>query len=920
MRTRTILLSAVAAVILIPVAGVAIVAATIDPNDYRDRIAAELKAATGREVALAGPMKLGLSLNPGLIVNDVTIGNIQGGSRPEMAKIESLEVQVALMPLLMSRKVEIRKLIMIGPDILVEQLADGRKNWQFDKPGVAQAAAAGASAPAKQATMSLPVFDAVRIEKGKIAYRDVKGGRKHDLTIESLETKLTGPNDPLPIEVKGQIDGTPLNLTGELKALSPLMANEGYVPVLLKGEAAGIKIDIDARAGLGTVLGMGEGKIELSGQSLDMLASLTGMDLPKLPPFKMAGTIKTTPDTAEFDKVTASIGSAELAISGKLSKSGSGNSIAITAKVPEPQQLAKAFGKDIPLDQPLALTATVTGTLDKPESKDLSLTYGPASVRGPVALDLTGKDPKITTDIVATVPDGKVLTGPLGLKKDITGPVTLVAKVSGPLSALALRGIEVKLLDASLTAQGTAVVMGGAEPRFDGDVTFNAPTPAALAALGGIDLPLKQPASFSGKVAASPASVAVTNMNFKAGATEIKGSASAALGGARPKIIANLNAPMVDLDGLLPAKAADGKGEAAPATPKTRAFDDQPLPLDALGSVDADVTLAAAKIKSGDLLLSDVGLTTKLANRNLTVAPLGFTVADGKVTGQVGFNGQDGQTRFQLTGKGIDTKKLLVALGQNPVIETGVDLTIDLTGKGLTAHDLVASLDGNTHIVTTRVGILNHRFIEPLSGDLAKLMIPTHAGSDQLQCFVSDTGWKDGVGSIKTLGMDSKILSVAGKGKVDLGKETLDMRFDPRKREQSLTSLAPPVDVEGTLMQPRFKPDMGALAENVLKGGAGDAIGAALGDKGGALGGALGGILGSKAGPSKSAPVKVASACAGQETAAAAPAAETPKAETPKAETPAGAAKAAPETTTTPAPATKERQSPLKGLFKLPAQ
>jgi|GEM_PF-4524477 len=914
MRTRTILLSAVAAVILIPVAGVAIIAATIDPNDYRDRIAAELKAATGREVTLAGPMKLGISLNPGLIVNDVTIGNIQGGSRPEMAKIESLEVQVSLMPLIMSRKIEVRKLIMVGPDIVVESLADGRKNWVFEKPGAAQAAAAGASEPAKQAKMSLPVFDAVRIERGKIAYRDAKAGQKHDLVIDTLETKLTGPNDPLPIEVKGQIDGTPLDLTGELKALSPLMANEGYVPVVLKGEAAGIKIDIDARAGLGTVLGMGEGKINLSGQSLDMLAALTGMDLPKLPPFKMAGTIKTTPDTAEFDKVTASIGSAEFAVTGKLAKSGSSNSIAITAKVPQPQELAKAFGKDVPLDQPLALTATVTGTLDKPESKDLSLTYGPASVRGPVALDLTGKDPKITTDIVATVPDGKVLTGPLGLKKDIAGPVTLVAKVSGPLSALALRGIEVKLLDASLTAQGTAVVMGGAEPRFDGDVSFNAPTPAALAALGGIDLPLKQPMSFTGKVAASPASVAVSNMNFKAGSTDIKGSASAALGGARPKIVANLTSPLIDLDSLLPP-AAEGKGgtPAAPAQAKTKAFDDTPLPLDGLKAVDADVTLSVAKIKSGELILSDVSLATKLANSSLSVTPLDFTVADGKVKGLVAFNGNDGQTRFQLTGKGVDTKKLLVALGQNPIIETGVDMTIDLTGKGLTAHDLVASLDGNTHIVTTRVGILNHRFIEPLSGDLAKLLIPTHSGSDQLQCFVSDTAWKDGVGSIKTLGMDSKILSVAGKGQVDLGKEVLDLRFDPRKREQSLTSLAPPVDVDGTLMQPRFKPDMGALAENVLKGGAGDALGAALGDKGGALGGALGGILGSKAGPSKSAPVKVASACAVQETAAA-PAAEEPKTETaPKAATPAKPEATQPAQTTKP-------QSPLKGLFKLPTQ
>ena len=59
-----------------------------------------MKQATGRDLTLKGRIRLGLSLQPTLTVEDVAFANPPGFSRPQMATLERLDLKLALIPLL----------------------------------------------------------------------------------------------------------------------------------------------------------------------------------------------------------------------------------------------------------------------------------------------------------------------------------------------------------------------------------------------------------------------------------------------------------------------------------------------------------------------------------------------------------------------------------------------------------------------------------------------------------------------------------------------------------------------------------------------------------------------------------------------------------------------------------------------------
>jgi uncharacterized protein involved in outer membrane biogenesis len=102
-----------------------------------------VKQQTGRELTLQGPIRLGFSLQPTLTVQGAAFANPPGFSRPQMATLERLDLKLALLPLI-SHRVEIDKLVLVKPDILLEIDAKGRPNWQFTPaPGAAPQSGSG---------------------------------------------------------------------------------------------------------------------------------------------------------------------------------------------------------------------------------------------------------------------------------------------------------------------------------------------------------------------------------------------------------------------------------------------------------------------------------------------------------------------------------------------------------------------------------------------------------------------------------------------------------------------------------------------------------------------------------------------------------------------------------------------------------
>ena len=89
-----ILLYGVVGFFVMAVGGVLVVPSLIDWNPFKRDLALEVKAATGREMEIAGNLDLALLPAPHLVADGVRIVNALGAVVVDMARIKSLRVDV----------------------------------------------------------------------------------------------------------------------------------------------------------------------------------------------------------------------------------------------------------------------------------------------------------------------------------------------------------------------------------------------------------------------------------------------------------------------------------------------------------------------------------------------------------------------------------------------------------------------------------------------------------------------------------------------------------------------------------------------------------------------------------------------------------------------------------------------------------
>ncbi|MGR9000161.1 MAG: AsmA family protein, partial [Gammaproteobacteria bacterium] len=100
-----IILSVIAAVVLLLVIAVCTVSLFIDPNNYKPEIAAAVKDRTGRDLILEGELKLSIFPWLGISTGKMTLGNADGFQDQPFATLEESNIKFKLLPLL-TKKVE----------------------------------------------------------------------------------------------------------------------------------------------------------------------------------------------------------------------------------------------------------------------------------------------------------------------------------------------------------------------------------------------------------------------------------------------------------------------------------------------------------------------------------------------------------------------------------------------------------------------------------------------------------------------------------------------------------------------------------------------------------------------------------------------------------------------------------------------
>ncbi|HEY4136389.1 MAG TPA: AsmA family protein [Alphaproteobacteria bacterium] len=462
MRLRRILTLATVAVAAI-VAGAAVFVARMDLNQYKPLIAEKAQAATGRKLQISGDIHLVASLVPSLAVDGIRFENAKFGTRPEMVKAKRLEAQVALLPLLRGR-VEIRRLSLVAPDILLETDDKGHGNWQF---AATQTSAAPTAAPAAAATpLDLPYLAELVIEDGLITYRDGVTGRSRKLEVGHLAARSTGRDDPLSIAFDGAYEGMPVTVDGKLGALSGLDGARPF-PVDLSVSAAGADVALS-----GTVLhplapSAADLALNISGKDLSGWASFAKAALPARP-YSLAAKLAFRNRRFDLADLQAKLGVSDLTGTASLDLNGARPRIAATLSaqhfdmadvIPEPEadgRPVKPRGNDRlfsadPLD--LSALRQVDGNV---ALNAASLMVGGFDLRD-MAVVLSLDDGRLLAQpFAARLADG-MLTGQSDLRVPANGPANLALNLQAEKLDLKALGGAFNAGDI-LTGQGDLLV------------------------------------------------------------------------------------------------------------------------------------------------------------------------------------------------------------------------------------------------------------------------------------------------------------------------------------------------------------------------------------------------------------------------------------------------------------------------------
>jgi hypothetical protein len=93
------ILIGIGVLLVLLVAAVLVGPSFYDWNRHKGEIAAKVREATGRDLTIDGDISLAILWTPTLSVSKVRFANVAGGSAPDMASLEALDVRLAFAPL-----------------------------------------------------------------------------------------------------------------------------------------------------------------------------------------------------------------------------------------------------------------------------------------------------------------------------------------------------------------------------------------------------------------------------------------------------------------------------------------------------------------------------------------------------------------------------------------------------------------------------------------------------------------------------------------------------------------------------------------------------------------------------------------------------------------------------------------------------
>ncbi|MCR4379033.1 MAG: AsmA family protein [Rhodospirillales bacterium] len=333
----------VGAALVLLIAGVVSVIALVKQYDYNNlkpTIAQMVKDATGRDLVIRGDLNLAVSLSPTLEVFDITFANApwskaDGSEAGDMVSLKQLDAKVDLVALLQGR-VDVDYVVLEGLTVVLQTDGKGRANWEFEAPGVVDAAAMSS-----ESLMLAPSVRDVRLKDVDVTYIDGATGKRLHLVLQRADFKADSVVEPMHGVLAATYQGLEMDAVVEMGSFSHLVGNTGgQFPVSIEMSAPGLNATLKGgvdqpQAGLKVNV-----DVNLSVSDGATLATLAGVELPNVDGLTAAAKIQGGGDRYGFNAIDVRVGGSDL-----------GGDVVVTLAGQRPRVTGKLTSKVLDLGQ-----------------------------------------------------------------------------------------------------------------------------------------------------------------------------------------------------------------------------------------------------------------------------------------------------------------------------------------------------------------------------------------------------------------------------------------------------------------------------------------------------------------------------------------------------------------------------------------
>lgn len=314
--------------------------------------------------------------------------------------------------------------------------------------------------------------------------------------------------------------------------------------------------------------------------------------------------------------------------------------------------------------------------------------------------------------------------------------------------------------------------------------------------------------------------------NGKIGESDIHGSLAYVASQPRPKLSGALVSNQLLFADLAPLIGADSNTKQKARGGESKQPADKVLPVEEFKTerwrdMDADVEFTGKRIVHSEKLpFNDLYTHLVLTDGVLSLEPLRFGVAGGKLDAQIRLNGHTEplEGRAKLTARGFKLKQLFPTFEPMKTSFGELNGDADITGRGNSVAKLLATSNGNLKMLIND-GAISRELMELAGLNVGNYVVGKIFGDKEVKinCAAADFDIKTGLATTRLFVFDTENAIIYIDGTANMATEQLDLTITPESKGWRLISLRSPLYVRGKFI----KPDAGVKAVPLLLRGAG---------------------------------------------------------------------------------------------------